>query len=782
MWARPGARLIPVVAVAWSVCAIAIAVPEAARATAACLWGIVFVALATTAWVAMHQERHALTRTILTVLILITIATAAGAVAATNVALAAPLRAEVTELGLDDGRALAVDATVVGKVERRADDSLAFDATASVIAIGDVEHAVHGPIIVRVESSDITDRSGLDVGAVIVARGTARPAYEGSRALFEIAASRELSVVAAPSGVFALASHLRQHLVESASRLPGYGAELIPGLAIGDTALVSAGLDQAMKTSSLSHLTAVSGANCALVVGIAFLVAAQCCASRAVRVVCGLVALAGFVLIVTPEPSVVRAAAMAIVAMLGVLLARTGAGLAVLCLAVSLLLVFDPWLAASLGFALSAAATAALLVLARPLTNGLARWLPRALALALAVPLSAQLVCGPLLILIAPTVPIYGVLANLLAAPAAPVATVVGLAACLTSWAPWLQDGLVALTWLPASWIAGTARTAAELPGSSLPWAEGLWGAALLTAIGVALFVVLVGAGPRRWQRRLVGLATISLAVVAGVGGGVALLTTSVGRLTLPADWSVLACDVGQGDAILVRSADMIALVDTGPDPALLERCLTRAGVGEIDILVLTHFDTDHVGGVEATIGRTRTVLHGPATPEGALVLDDLARSGALVSQVHAGMDGALGDSRWRVLWPIAGSSAAPGNDTSVVLDVRGGGVPTMLMLGDLSAAPQQSLLTSDVLKPPYAVVKVAHHGSADQYTALYEQAAPSIALLTVGADNRYGHPRDEIVAVLDDLDAVIARTDLAGTVAVTTTDFGAQIWRDRGG
>ncbi|MEV8266418.1 ComEC/Rec2 family competence protein [Microbacterium sp. NPDC076911] len=775
-------RLIPVVAVTWSVCAITTEFPEAARSTAAGLWGVMFVALATMACAGLRSKSETFSHAILTVLTVIVVAAALGAAAATNVALEAPLRAQVQALGLDDGRAIAIEATVVGKVERRTDDSVAFDATVSVIVLGEDEHAVHGPVIVRVEPADIADSNSIDVGAVIRAHGTARPAYEGSRALFEIDASREISVLTAPSGVFALASHLRHHLVESASRMPGYGAELIPGLAIGDTALVSTELDQAMKTSSLSHLTAVSGANCALVVGIAFLMAAQCGAARALRVLCGLTALAGFVLIVTPEPSVVRAAAMAIVAMLGVLLARTAAGLAVLCPAVSLLLVIDPWLSASLGFALSAAATAALLLLARPLAHGLSRWLPRALALALSVPLSAQLVCGPLLILIAPTVPIYGVLANLLAAPAAPVATVIGLGACLMPWAPWVQDGLVALTWLPASWIAGTARTASELPGASLPWAEGLWGAVLLTAIGLAVFVVLVGAGQRRWQRATVTIAALSLAVVVGIGGGAALLASSFGRFTLPAEWSVMACDVGQGDAILVRSAGAIALVDTGPDPAALKRCLTRAGVDKIDILVLTHFDADHVGGVDATVGRVHSVLHGPPTPDGALVLDSLARSGALVSQVHAGVNGALGDSRWRVLWPEADSAATPGNDASVVLDVRGGGVPTMLMLGDLSAAPQQSLLASHVLKPPYAIVKVAHHGSADQSTALYTTAAPSIALLTVGADNRYGHPRDEITVVLNDLGAVIARTDIAGTIAVITTDTGARIWRDRGG
>jgi competence protein ComEC len=169
-------------------------------------------------------------------------------------------------------------------------------------------------------------------------------------------------------------------------------------------------------------------------------------------VVAGLAALAGFVVLVTPEPSVVRAATMSAVAMLALLLGRRGSGLALLALAVCVLLAADPWLALSLGFALSVAATGALLVLAPPLARGLGRFLPASLALALAVPLSAQLVCSPLIVLVSPGVAVYGVPANLLAAPAAPVATVLGLAACLAAPVPVLQAGLTALTWLPAAW------------------------------------------------------------------------------------------------------------------------------------------------------------------------------------------------------------------------------------------------------------------------------------------------------------------------------------------
>ena len=284
--------------------------------------------------------------------------------------------------------------------------------------------------------------------------------------------------------------------------------------------------------------------------------------------------------------------------MLAVLLGRPAVGLSVLSLAVALLMVADPWLSTSLGFALSAAATAALLVAARPLAVGLARWMPRALALALAVPLAAQLACGPLLVLIAPSVPVYGVIANLLAAPAAPAATLVGLAACLAQPLPWLQAGLAAIAWVPASWIAATARLFSELPGGQLPWLEGWWGAAVLAGCGFAVgIVILVRDRARGWPRALRFAAVLVVAATAGVSAGATLLTTASAVLTVPGQWSILACDIGQGDAVLVRSAGQVALIDTGPEPARLTACLDKTAITRIDLLVLTHYDADHRGG-----------------------------------------------------------------------------------------------------------------------------------------------------------------------------------------
>ena len=306
--------------------------------------------------------------------------------------------------------------------------------------------------------------------------------------------------------------------------------------------------------------------------------------SRTARTVAAAVVLLAFVVLVTPEPSVLRAAVMALIVLVALASGRPVRGVPVLALAIIVLLTADPWLARDYGFTLSVLATGGLLLLANPLATILERWLPRSLALVISVPLAAQLCCQPVLILLEPSIPTWGVVANVLAEPAAPVATVVGLAACvlLPVW-PWLGDVLTAVAWLPAAWIAAVAnffagclsassRGAVE-PSSSPCSPRSPWQRSGSDPCG-----------PRsRWpsSSRLASPRAARLGAV----------------LDRPSDWQVAMCDVGQGDATLVRSAGEVALVDTGPDPALLDDCLADLGITHIDLLVLSHFDLDHVGG-----------------------------------------------------------------------------------------------------------------------------------------------------------------------------------------
>ena len=586
-----------------------------------------------------------------------------------------------------------------------------------------------------------------------------------------------------PGWQFDWANQLRRTFAVATSTLPGGGGELLGGLAIGDTSAVSDDLDAAMKTSSLSHLTAVSGANCAIVVGLIMALGGRVGAQRALRVGLSILVLLAFVVVVTPDPSVLRAALMATFVLLALGSGRPIRGMAVLSLATIALLVFDPWLSRNFAFVLSVFATAGLLLFAETLAQLMERWMPRSLSLVIAVPLAAQLACQPVLLLLQPSLPTYGVIANVLAAPAAPIATVVGLGACVAlSVIPVLGLALMWIAWVPSAWVAAVADFFAEAPWARIPWWDGWVGVLTLSVLTVLLLTALVTTGVWR-THALTSLAiasTLALAVVAG-----SVVSAAV---TWPRDWQFAQCDVGQGDAVILRSGEEVALIDTGADPELLRACLDRLAIDSIDLLILTHFDHDHVGGTEAVVGRADVVLVGPTgSPSDTALLDSLAAGGAQVVPVSAGDRGQFGDQQWRVLWPPAQLSGIdPGNDASVAVEF----LPrsdclrhclSSVFLGDLGESAQARLAAANTFSR-VDVVKVSHHGSGDQYPALYAELQATLGLIGVGADNGYGHPTDSALGMLAEAGTAVARSDLQGLVLVSPTSRSGvvSVWSEK--
>lgn len=732
----PRLRLLPAAVACWLAGGIAIGVPDAAAASTG-VAAVVAVGLA----IAAFRVR---------LLVLPAVAVGAATLVLGAVAIAAPARTP-TELleTAESGRSLELEVTVGG----RADEG----RFAGVIAGTSV------PVLVFADPG-----TAIPIGTTVALRADLEPTEPGEDVAFLLFPRGDVEVVQGPPPLLAWAHDIRSAFLDASRGLPEPGGGLLPGLAIGDTTRVPEQLDAAMITSSLSHLTAVSGANCAIVVGAVLAIAALLGAPLPVRVGIAAVALLGFVVLVTPEPSVLRAAVMASLALGAVALGRPALGVPVLCAAVILLLIADPWLSRSYGFALSALATAGLLMLAGPLAVALSRVLPGWLATVLSIPLAAQLACQPVILLLDPSLALYGVPANLLAAPAAPLATVIGLIACLIGpLAPPLGVAVAWLGWLPASWIAAVATLFAGMPGARGAWPGGLGGVALLVAIEGAVFVAVLGAGRPRRLARAMSLVALVAYVAAAVGGAV---VTRVGR---PADWQYAMCDVGQGDATLVRSGDAVALIDLGEDPAPLRACLDDLGVGRLDLVVLTHYDLDHVGGAEAVLGRADVVLAGPSDEHAdEPLLAAFAAQGARVETVYRGARGTLGSLTWEVLWPPPRSST-PGNDASVALHWTCG-IPepclSAITLGDLGAEAQ-ARMAGAVDTGRVDVVKVSHHGSADQSERLYEQLGATIGLIGVGADNDYGHPAPTLLDLLAATGTTALRTDVDGLILLAPGD-----------
>ncbi len=613
--------------------------------------------------------------------------------------------------------------------------------------------------------------------------GTLRATDTGSTVAYLLFAAHPAQLKAEAPAAMIVAEQLRSGLSRAAETLPGTGADLLPGLAIGDTRAVGGALDDAMKASALSHLTAVSGANCAVVVALVMLALGALRVPRAARIATAIVVLAGFVVLVTPEPSVLRAAVMATIALVALGSGRPVTGVVVLSGAVLILVLADPWLARSYGFALSVVATASILVLARPLAAVLSRVMPRALAIVVAVPLAAQWGCQPILILLAPVIPTFGLVANIVAAPAAPVATVLGLIACVVlPLVPWLGQVLVVIAWIPATWIASVAEATASAPGASIAWPAGAAGFILAVVISVATMVTTL-ADQRRRLRLVAGILAVSTMILVGISAGATRLAIDLAR---PSNWQIAACDVGQGDAVVFRNSGAVALIDAGPDPDMLAECLSDIGVDRIDLLVVTHFDRDHVGGLPAVAGRVGDVVVGPsAGADDDAIVAGLVSGGARLHRLFAGASGRLGDARWEVLWPVDRLRAfKPGNESSVVVRFVGEECARSCLsatfLGDLGRESQAALLRTGGVAA-VDVITVAHHGSASQDPALYAALRARLGIVGVGRDNRYGHPTDTALDTVRAQGTVIHRTDTDGLVLVAPSMAeGLDVWTER--
>lgn len=314
------------------------------------------------------------------------------------------------------------------------------------------------------------------------------------------------------------AQRIREGFADAARAvLPADQAAMLPALVLGDTTTVTGQTTTEFRTAGLTHLTAVSGANVTIVCG-ALLLTASLVGPR-VAVVLAALGLIGFVVVVQPSASVLRAATMGAVTLLAVLTHRRRQAIPALAASVLVLMVSSPELAVDAGFALSVAATAGIVVVApgwsRRLEN---RGWPRPIAAAVSVAAVAQLVTAPLVAGISGRFSVVAIAANMAVAVVIPPITVLGTAAAALSalW-PALAGLLIRFTGPELWWLLSVARWASALPGASVPTPSGLPGV-VAVAVGGMLLVM----GWRwRWVRR--AAAGLALGMVAWALAGQAV-------------------------------------------------------------------------------------------------------------------------------------------------------------------------------------------------------------------------------------------------------------------
>lgn len=591
---------------------------------------------------------------------------------------------------------------------------------------------------------------------------------------------------------------LRTASAEALARaIPEPEAGLAAGILVGLRERLDRTVAGDFTTAGLSHIVAISGWNIAIVG--AAVAAAVGRVSRRRRIGLTVAAVVAYVVFVGPSASVVRAATMALIVLLARLSGRGGRAPAALATAVVVLLVSDPALATDPGFQLSVVATAGLLRWATPFSDALAartgERLPGWLVETLGASLAAQLATLPIVVAVFGRISLVAPLANLVVVPLVPFAMALAGIALIGGALGGLGIPVVAEAagmpaWLVLRVIVETARLAAELPFASLAVGEPFDG-----GIGVAAGVAVLALAARRDARseRPPVRQAVSMARAGRLGGNrgrrrpiavLLLVPVAAGLLAAayrPAgDPQLVVFDVGQGDAILVDGGQGgRLLVDGGPDPGLLLRLLDGRlppWDRRIDVVVASHPHEDHLAGLPSLLARYRVGkiltngMRGPGPAAGTLaeLLASDERTGVLARGDHLEVDGVELD----VLWPLPGTvpATAPDsgseiNDTSIVLLGSADG-RRFLLTGDVEEGVDPALVARGL--PPIDVLKVAHHGSRTATTAAFLAATrPSVAVVSVGADNRYGHPAPETLARLRAIGARVLRTDAAGTVEV---------------
>ncbi len=608
----------------------------------------------------------------------------------------------------------------------------------------------------------VLGRVAVTEGDRLAVRGALEPVSERMRGVAgELAFPDELRVLARNEGdaVTRALRALRRRVIDHVERsLPEPESSLAVGMLIGRQGRLPDDLHEALLASGTTHLVVASGQNVALFLGLLTAGLRLLLARRAASIV-ALALLPAYVVLLGAEPPIVRAALMAVGITVGGALGRRTPGWVYLLFALAAMVILDPTLIDDLSFQLSATATAGIVLVAPALTEAAtrllgapSRGLPAALIEVSASATGAFAAVLPVQAAAFGSMPLAAIPANIVAAPFYLATLFVAQATALLGW----HDGVADLAWssavaaprlfVDAMQFVARAGTA-ELPSGHPVLLAAVWYAAL-----AATGWLLHDQAPPRLNLR----------------GGWRPLAPVVAGLLLFGSWavrpgaavpSVTVLDVGQGLAVLVREGDRAVLVDAGPPDGSALRALPRGTPRTLEALILTHGDLDHAGGTLEAQRRMRVVrtLGDAAPPIEAVVLDPGQR---IVVGPRTSLE---------VLTPAGGPGAERGseNDRSVVLLARLG-TQRVLLAADIEADAERRLLESGRPLDADALV-VPHHGSRTSSTAAFiEAVSASVAVVSAGPNNQFGHPHPEVTRRYEDAGVRLLTTAERGSVTLT--------------
>jgi competence protein ComEC len=626
----------------------------------------------------------------------------------------------------------------------------------------------------------------LPVGRQLVASGTLRDPQPWERdylaryGIHQVLVAGEVRLTGASRrGLAAVIDRIRDRSEDAlGTGTPEAEAELLRGFVLGEDDRIDAATVDDFKASGLAHLLAVSGENVMLLALLAAPLLALAGIPLRARLLCVLALIALYVPVTGAGPSIQRAGVMGAAGVLAALAGRPRSRWYALLLAACVTLAINPRWCGDPGWQLSFAAVVGILLWARPIGDLLApRGGPdgpsagwrRALAEGAGVTIAATLSTAPLMAHHFEAVSLASVPANLLVLPAVAPLMWLGMLAALAGQLPWLPvHPLTGVAGLLAAYVAQVANWLGS-PGwararLSLSGPREVFGA--YAVLGLALWVV-SAFGRRRLGLLLTPrLPTSAVVAVAVVAYAVALAGPRSPPGAHPeTSLRVTALDVGQGDAILLEPPGAApVLVDGGPPGDDLRRELEDRGISRLAAALVTHDQSDHTGGIMELLGTfpVHRLIYARPGPE---FLAAARAAGTRATSVAEGYALASGSLRIDVLWPprslLAGPTPSDPNQAALVLLARWHGF-RMLLTADAEAE------AVPIDPGPIDALKVAHHGSEDAgLEALLDRTSPRVAVISVGADNPYGHPARPTLVTLAEHHVPILRTDESGDVTI---------------
>jgi competence protein ComEC len=639
----------------------------------------------------------------------------------------------------------------------------------------------------------------LGPGDAIRATGTIRDPLPWEEGYLRRQGIRDVLVArrAAPvggrrAGIFGWLDGVRERIEDGLARGTGSApASLLRGFVLGQDDRIDPRTVEDFRRSGLAHLLAVSGTNVMLLSLLAIAVLGVLGVPLRARLLWVLALIAIYVPVAGAGPSIQRAGVMGVAGVVAVLASRPRSRGYALLLAAVATLALNPRAAGEVGWQLSFAAVAGILLWTRRLSELLQSprgerrsRLRRAVADGTALTVAATVATAPLMAHHFDAFSITSLPANLLALPAVAPVMWLGMSAGAAAQVPGLPvEPITALGGALAAYIGQISAWMATPQWALLEVEIGSPGTIVVAYVllGGVLTLAIRWAERRRALRARPSTLAAALAVAAAFGS--LLVPSAVGSLAGERSSSyevrtngltISVLDVGQGDAILLDPGDGDPiLVDTGPPGAGVAGQLRDRGIDRLGAIVITHPDSDHSGGAAEILASVPTTLLAQANADRALGAAARA-SGTRTSRIAAGDRLRSGSLRLEAIWPLPRLleldwAREQPNRLSLVLIARFRGF-RMLLTGDAEAEVTP-------LEPgPIDVLKVAHHGSADAgLDALLGRTRAQLAVVSAGEGNPFGHPHPSTLATLDEHGVTALRTDAHGEVRIDVVRGGWQ-------